>query len=70
MCASGIPDSLVDLLQPLAAQVAVLGLGLLEERDEPPFLAHEVLVLEAVPPMGVHKDSEVASRPGLSRAES
>ena len=47
----------VDLVEPLAAQVAVLGLRLLQQRDQASFLAHEVLVLEVVPPMSLHKGS-------------
>ena len=47
----------MDLLQALAPQVAVLRLGLLEQGDEPPLLAHEVVVLEVVPlvTMYVHR---------------
>ena len=47
---------------PLPAQVPVLGLRLLEQRDQPPFLADEVLVLEVVPPVGLHKRSEAAEQ--------
>ena len=61
---------LVNPQQPLTLEVAVLVLRLLQQRDQLPFLAHEVLVLEVVPSMRLHPISPqpLPAGPSVRRA--